>query len=530
VNNINIKKINKVLIANRGEIACRIIKACKELKITSVAIYSEVDKNSLHKISADEAYFIGEAQPKSSYLNIDKIIKIAKDNNCDAIHPGYGFLSENEEFNKRVTQEGLIFIGPKSNEVNLLGSKIQSRRIMIENNIPIVPGFEINQTEIDESNLADIQTKVDKIGFPILVKASAGGGGKGMRIVTNQNELLDSINSAKREALSAFADDSIFIEKYIQNPRHIEVQIAADKYGNIIHLFERECSLQRRHQKIIEETPSIALNSELRNQITKTAIEVVKSVNYESIGTVEFIMDSENNFYFLEVNTRIQVEHPITEMVTGVDLLQLQIKIAEGYELPHKQSDIRQLGHSIECRIYAEDSKNNFMPTGGEVLFLSEPIGKNIRIDSGIIKGTQITPFYDPIMSKVIVYAEDREKARVKMVYALKNTVILGIKNSIPFMINLLNSEEFKSGNTFTNTISNNLEKYNKEVIDFNFDSSNELLNSDENQNEIAVILSAIGLTKEYNSNKNNSYSGNLGNSTNAKDNLWISIGPLKFL
>lgn len=519
---MEIKKINKVLIANRSEIACRIIKACKELGIKTVAVYSEPDKTALHSIMADEAYLIGEAAPKSSYLNIDKLIDVAINSNCDAIHPGYGFLSENKEFNEKVRAAGLIFIGPKSNEVNLLGSKIESRRLMIENNIPIVPGFEVGNLEYSV-----IEGKVVNIGFPVLVKASAGGGGKGMRVVNSTSELEEAINSAKREALSAFGDGDIFIEKYILNPRHIEVQIAADKYGNTIHLFERECSLQRRHQKVIEETPSVALDHDLRENICSTAVKVVKSANYESVGTVEFIMDSDNNFYFLEVNTRIQVEHPITEMVTGLDLLELQINIAQGYELPYKQVDISQKGHSIECRIYAEDAKNNFMPTGGEVLYLKEPTGNGIRIDTGIIKGSVISPFYDPIMSKVIVFAENREKSRIKMIEALKNTVILGVKNSIPFMINLLESEEFKSGNTFTNTISKNLEKFNKEVIDFNLDNKIESFNSDKNLNEIASLLSAIGLTKEAKSNKNNTNYLNLNNS---KDNLWTSIGPIKFL
>lgn len=510
---MEIKKINKVLIANRSEIACRIIKACKELGIQTVAVYSEVDKNSLHTILADESYFIGAAAPKESYLNIDKLIEIAKISGADAIHPGYGFLSENKVFNQRVREEGITFIGPKYQEVELLGSKIESRRIMLENNIPIVPGFEVANLGLNA-----IIEKVEKIGYPILVKASAGGGGKGMRVVANQSELEEAINSAQREALSAFGDNSIFIEKYIVNPRHIEVQVAADKYGNYIHLFERECSLQRRHQKVIEETPSVALNYELRNKITTTAINVVKSVNYESVGTVEFILDQEGNFYFLEVNTRIQVEHPITEMVTGVDLLKLQIAIAEGQKLPYSQSEIKQNGHSIECRIYAEDAKNNFMPTGGEVLFLKEPNGNGVRIDTGIVSGSVITPFYDPIMSKVIVYAENREDARKKMVEALKNTVILGVKNSIPFMINLLNTQEFISGNTFTNTIEDNLDKLNVEMI---------TSNDTQQVNKISKVLSAVALSK----NRNVSNSINKSSNGTLKDqNVWNLIGDMKFL
>lgn len=512
---MEIKKINKVLIANRSEIACRIIKACKELGIKTVAVYSEVDKNSLHTILADEAFFIGAAAPKESYLNIDKLIEIAKISGADAIHPGYGFLSENKSFNQRVREEGITFIGPKYQEVELLGSKIESRRIMIENNIPIVPGFEVADLDIQIIN-----DKVSKIGFPVLVKASAGGGGKGMRVVTNQTELEEAINSAQREALSAFGDNSIFIEKYILNPRHIEVQVAADKYGNYIHLFERECSLQRRHQKVIEETPSVALNEELREKITSTAVNVVKTVNYESVGTVEFILDQEGNFYFLEVNTRIQVEHPITEMVTGIDLLKLQIAIAEGQKLPYSQSEIKQKGHSIECRIYAEDAKNNFMPTGGEVLFLKEPNGNGVRIDTGIMSGSVITPFYDPIMSKVIVYAENREDARKKMVEALKNTVILGVKNSIPFMINLLNTDEFITGNTYTNTIGDNLDKLNGDNI---------ALNQNSQSNKLSKVLSAIALSKNKNIKKSN-FDNRIGSLTPKDQSVWNTIGDIKFL
>lgn len=510
---MEIKKITKVLIANRSEIACRIIKACKELGIKTVAVYSEPDETALHSIIADEAYLIGEAAPKSSYLNIDKLIDVAINSNCDAIHPGYGFLSENREFNEKVRATGLIFIGPKSNEVNLLGSKIESRRLMIDNNIPIVPGFEVGNLEYSV-----IEDKVVNIGFPVLVKASAGGGGKGMRVVNNTSELEEAINSAQREALSAFGDGDIFIEKYILNPRHIEVQIAADKYGNTIHLFERECSLQRRHQKVIEETPSVALDDNLREKICSTAVRVVQSANYESVGTVEFIMDRDGNFYFLEVNTRIQVEHPITEMVTGVDLLKLQINIAQGYKLPYKQSDISQKGHSIECRIYAEDAKNNFMPTGGEVLFLKEPTGNGIRVDTGIIKGSVISPFYDPIMSKIIVHAETRELASLKMIEALKNTVILGVKNSIPFMINVLNSESFISGNTFTNVIGDNLTEWTKDLIDI----------EDENigKKEFSKVLAAIALHK---TNNKKSIDKSI-NPNNPNSNVWVEIGDMKFL
>lgn len=506
------RRIKKVLIANRSEIACRIIRACKELEILTVAIYSEVDANALFVLQADEAVNIGPAAARESYLNIDKILQIAKDKQCDAIHPGYGFLSENEEFNRRVREQGLIFIGPKEKEMELLGSKIESRRLMLKNHIPVVPGFEVITLEIE-----DIKEKVEKIGYPVIVKASAGGGGKGMRVVHSFIDLQEAILSAKREALSAFGDDSIFIEKYIQNPRHIEVQIAADSFGNYIHLFERECSLQRRHQKVVEETPSTALLPELREKITSTAIDVVKSVNYQSVGTVEFIMDNEGNFYFLEVNTRIQVEHPITEMVTGIDLVKLQILIAEGLALPYKQEDIKQLGHSIECRVYAEDANNNFMPTGGEILFLKEPSGNGVRVDSGISRGSVISSYYDPIMSKIIVHAENREFARKKMIEALKSTVLLGVKTSIPFMINLLNSEQFISGNTFTNTIGDNLSDITNRTSGKNIVDS---------ERTLELLLATVALTRQ----NRKSYSNSPTHKSISQESVWIQIGGISFL
>lgn len=440
--------IKKILVANRSEIACRIIKACKELGIRSVAVYSEVDKNALHTLLADEAVYIGESQPLKSYLNMEAIIEAAKKTNCDAIHPGYGFLSEQAEFNRMVRDAGLIFIGSNPESMSLLGSKVQSRKTMLESGVPIIPGMKSATKDINE-----FKKYAAELGYPVLVKASDGGGGKGMRIVRSESALEDSVNSAIRESISAFKSDAIYLEKYIDSPRHIEFQVAADNYGNAVYLFERECSIQRRHQKIIEETPSVALNPELRRKMGETAIKAIKAAGYSNLGTVEFLLDKNGNFYFLEVNARIQVEHPITELTTGVDLVKLQILIASGEKLPFTQDELQQKGHAIECRIYAEDAENNFLPSSGKILFLREPTGLGIRFDSGIYQGCEVPVFYDPIMAKLIVWGSNREEARRRMINALKNTVILGTKTSIGFMIKVIEHPEWISGNTFTNFI-----------------------------------------------------------------------------
>jgi len=442
------KRIKKVLIANRGEIACRIIQALRETNRISVVVYSEADLNALHVKMADYSVHIGDSIPKESYLNIDKIIKAAIENDCDAIHPGYGFLSENWLFCKRVTESGLIFIGPNYNAMKLLGSKTESRELMEKNNIPLVPGFKSNSNNYDEFLE---QAKI--IGFPILIKAAAGGGGKGMRIVRKEEDFKHSFEIAKRESLSAFGSDDVYIEKYIENPKHIEFQIAADKFGNIIHLNERECSIQRRHQKIIEESPSMSLDNSLRFKMGETAKKVCLFANYDNLGTVEFLLDKEKNFYFLEVNARIQVEHPITEETTGIDLVKLQLEISEGKKLPYNQEDIITQGHSIECRIYAEDGNNNFMPSSGKILFYKEPKGKGIRFDTGIYEGFEVPIYYDPILAKLIVKGFNREEARLKIIEALKNTVILGISNSIELIVKILESKEFIENEIFTNTL-----------------------------------------------------------------------------
>lgn len=448
------RKITKILVANRSEIACRVIRACKELGITSVAIYSEADTKALHTQIADEAYLIGPAPALQSYLNMDKIIQTAIEAGCEAIHPGYGFLAENSVFNKKVRDAGLIFIGPNPESMSLLGSKVRSRVTMIEAGVPVIPGMKGSSKNIDE-----FVHNAEKMGFPVLIKSSAGGGGKGMRIVQSIDELPTAVESAMRESLSAFGSDEVYLEKYIESPRHIEFQVAADQYGNAIYLFERECSIQRRHQKIIEETPSTVMDAELRRRMGETAVKVIKTANYDNIGTVEFLVDKDRNFYFLEVNARVQVEHPITEETTGVDLVKLQISIAEGNEIPFSQSDLSQRGHSIECRIYAEDAENNFLPSSGKILFLKEPSGPGVRFDSGIYQGAEVPVYYDPILAKLIVKAENREQARKRMIEALKNCVILGVKTPIKFMIDVLEHPEFISGNTFTDFIQKNMQK-----------------------------------------------------------------------
>lgn len=486
---------SKILIANRSEIACRIIKACKEMGIKTVAIYSDVDKDSLHVKLADEAISIGGNTASESYLDFDKVINAAKQSGADAIHPGYGFLSENHLFNKRVMDEGLTFIGPEPEPMRLLGSKVESRIKMIEAGVPVVPGLKGASKNIDE-----YLSEADKIGFPVLIKASAGGGGKGMRVVNKKEDLEEAINSAMREAKSSFGDDTIFMEKYILEPRHIEIQVARDKFGNAVHLYERECSIQRRHQKVIEESPSIAIDDSIREKMGQAAIMALNAVNYHTVATVEFLLDKEKNFYFLEVNTRIQVEHPVTEMVTGIDLVKLQINLAYGNEIGLKQSDIKQNGHAIETRIYAEDAENNFLPTGGKVLHFDELNNPGIRVDSGIKVGDSISPYYDPIMSKIICYGSNRNEAISKSIYALKNYNLLGVKTSIPYLINILDDEDFRKGNTTTDFISLRNEK---------------LLNFKDNKNHALSIIDLL-------ESKTNTKSNNLKNEYSSP---WQEIG-----
>ncbi|MFQ5583758.1 MAG: acetyl-CoA carboxylase biotin carboxylase subunit [Calditrichia bacterium] len=439
------KKIKKILIANRGEIALRIIRACRELSIATVAVYSEVDRLAVHTLVADEAFEIGPAPPVESYLNIEKIINVARERQCDAIHPGYGFLAENALFAQSCREAGLIFIGPNPEAMELVGDKLKARATMQQAKIPLIPGIDGHLTALE-----DIEKKAKKIGYPLLIKASAGGGGKGMRIVNNYEEFHSALQAAQREAMSAFGDDTVYVEKFIRKPRHVEFQVLADNHGNMIHLGERECSIQRRHQKIIEESPSPALDDNLRQQMGEAACRVMKAAGYNNAGTVEFLLDEKKNFYFLEVNARIQVEHPVTELVTSIDLVKQQIRIASGEALSFSQEDIQQRGHSIECRIYAEDPENNFFPSVGKLLFVKEPHGPGVRCDSGIYTGLEIMHHYDPILSKLIVWDESRDAAIMRMSRALSDYIIMGVKTNIPFMKDVVIHPGFRDGDVHT--------------------------------------------------------------------------------
>jgi acetyl-CoA carboxylase biotin carboxylase subunit len=442
----------KILIANRGEIAVRVIRACRELGIRAAVIYSEVDRASLHVQLADEAYLVGPPAPRDSYLNIDRIIDIAHKAQAEAIHPGYGFLAENPDFAARCEQEGIIFIGPNSRALRLVGDKLMARQTMEAANIPIIPGMKAVGRDF-----AVYAEEAKRLGYPVMIKASAGGGGKGMRIVYEEKELQAALEAGRREALAAFGDESVYLEKYLEEPRHVEFQVLADNHGNIVHLFERECSIQRRHQKIVEETPSQALTPGLRQRMGETAKKVLQVAGYNNAGTVEFLLDKNKNFYFLEVNARLQVEHPVTELTTGIDLVHQQIKVAAGENLAWQQDDIKQRGQAIECRIYAEDPARGFLPSSGKILYLQEPRGPGIRVDSGIYAGWEVPIYYDPILAKLIVWGENREIACRRMVAALRDYVILGIATTIPFLRDVIGHPEFMAGRTTTNFIPQHL-------------------------------------------------------------------------
>ena len=445
---VKVKEFKKVLIANRGEIAIRVARACRKMGIGTVAVYSEADRNALHVRYADEAYFIGPEPANESYLRIDKIVEVAVKSGCDAVHPGYGFLAENSEFVKACEEAGITFIGPNTESMYILGDKTRARQKMIEAGVPVVPG-----TKDPVESLEHALKVAEEVGYPIMFKASAGGGGKGMRLINSPEEFKEVYDLAKGEALSAFGDDRMYIEKAIVKPRHVEIQIARDKHGNAIHLFERECSIQRRHQKVIEESPSLAINDEVRHKMGEAAIKAVAAANYDSVGTVEFLVDKDMNFYFLEVNTRLQVEHPVTEMVTGIDIVKLQIEIAEGKPIPYKQEEIKQIGHAIECRIYAEDPDNNFMPSPGFITGLRLPGGPGVRVDSGVYSRGEVPLYYDPMVAKLVVWDETREDAIARMKRALKEFVVKGIKTTIPFHQKVMRNEDFIKGNISTEFI-----------------------------------------------------------------------------
>lgn len=463
----------KVLIANRGEIAVRIIRACREMGITPVAVYSEADRKALHVRLAEEAYCIGEAKPSESYLNIEKIIEVAKKSKAEALHPGYGFLAENSELVKRCEHEGIIFVGPSSEAMEIMGRKTASRMKMANAGVPIIPG-----TLEPLKDEKDLFRSAEKIGFPLMLKASGGGGGKGLRLVSKKADLLSSFKLARSEAESSFDDPSVYIEKYIDEPHHVEIQILADNAGNIVYLGERECSIQRRYQKVLEETPSPFLDEETRREMGQIAVKAAATVNYKNAGTVEFVVDKDRHFYFLEMNTRLQVEHPVTELVTGIDLVKSQIEIAAGLALNFSQADIKPKGFSMECRIYAEDPDNDFMPSPGKIVHLQTPSGGlGVRDDNGVYEGYTVPLEYDSLLSKLITWGTTRAEAIHRMLRALSEYQIYGIKTTIPFFKRILLHPKFFAGDYNTHFISN-LEK--------------EVDGKDTEEQEVALIAAGV--------------------------------------
>lgn len=445
----------KILIANRGEIALRIIRACRELGIKSVAVFSEADRDSLHTMLADEAICIGPAPSTKSYLDMSRILSAALAIGADAIHPGFGFLSENAKFAKHCDECNIKFIGPSSNIISMMGDKAAARNTMIKAGVPVVPGMEGAVVDVEEA-----EKIAQEIGFPLMIKAAAGGGGKGMRISYGIEDFREKFITAQQEAIKGFSDDSMYMEKYIEKPRHIEFQILADEHGNVVHLGERDCSIQRRHQKVIEEAPSIAIDEKLRKSMGEAAIKAAKACSYVNAGTIEFLLDKDKNFYFMEMNTRIQVEHPVTELVTGVDLIKAQINIAAGKPLGLKQEDIVIRGHAIECRINAENPKFNFRPSPGTIKNLHLANGNGVRVDSHIYVGYKIPPNYDSMLLKLIVYAKDRDEAIAKMRSALGEMVIEGVDTNIDFDYEIINHEAYKNGDTDTHFIETHFKQY----------------------------------------------------------------------
>ena len=441
--------ISKVLVANRGEIAVRFIRACKELGIKTVAIYSDADKEAMHTQLADEAICVGAGKSKDSYLNEINIISAAVTTKCNAIHPGFGFLSENAEFASICEECNIKFIGPSSETMSIMGNKSRARDIMKSAGVPVVPG-----SDGVVATYEDAMVEARKIGFPLMIKASAGGGGKGIRLVRKFEELENAYNTAKSEAKNNFNDDSVYMEKFIENPRHIEFQILGDSFGNVVHLGERDCSVQRRNQKVIEEAPSYILSTELREKMGDVAVRAAKAVNYVNAGTIEFLVDKNNDFYFMEMNTRIQVEHPITEMITNVDIVKEQLKIASGEEMKLNQDMIKIDGHAIECRINAENPSRNFAPCPGKIKFLNLPGGNGIRVDTAVYPGYTIPPLYDSMIAKLIVHGKTREEAIRKMISALEEVVIDGIDSNVDFHISILNNKRFREGSFDTSFIS----------------------------------------------------------------------------
>jgi acetyl-CoA carboxylase biotin carboxylase subunit len=471
--------MKKILIANRGEIALRIMRSAREMGIKTVAVYSEADRTSLHVLYADEAVCIGPAASNQSYLVGEKIIEACKLTGAEAIHPGYGFLSENAGFARLVKASGLILIGPTPEAMEIMGNKLSAKAAALKYKIPMVPGTEEAITDVEDAKLRAIA-----VGFPILIKAAAGGGGKGMRVVERAEDFEEQMQLAVSEALSAFGDGSVFIERYVSSPRHIEIQVLGDTHGNIVHLFERECSVQRRHQKVVEEAPSSILTEEIRNRMGKCAVDVARSVNYVGAGTVEFILDENLEFFFLEMNTRLQVEHPVTEMITGLDLVKEQIKIARGEVLSYRQDDLKINGHAVELRVYAEDPENNFLPDIGTLQTYKTPKGNGVRVDDGFEQGMEIPIYYDPMIAKLITYGKDREEAVERMIRAIDEYEITGIQTTLSFGKFVMQHEAFRSGKFDTHFVS----KY------FNADS---LKSENTEEALMAALFGALSFKKQ---------------------------------
>ncbi len=447
-------KLKKILVANRGEIALRVLKTAKEMGIKVVTVYAEDDKSLPHALFSDEAYSLGTGTLQETYLNKEKLVEIAKTSGSDAIHPGYGFLSENEEFSRMVEDAGIIFIGPTPESIVLMGDKIGSKKALEKIGIPLTPGYH-GDDQCDDT----LMNEARNIGFPVLIKASAGGGGKGMRIVHQESELAEAIRGAKSEGLKSFGSDKVLIEKYVLNPRHIEVQLMSDTHGQHLHFFERECSIQRRYQKVVEETPAPNMSQDLRLQVCQTAVEIAKGIHYRGAGTVEFIMAQDGQFYFMEMNTRLQVEHPVTEMVTGHDLVKFQIMVAQGEKIPLKQSDIKQKGQAIECRIYAEDPDNNFMPSIGKIDRIGTPTLRDVRLDCGFLDGTEVGVNYDPMLAKLVVWGETRDLAISKSILSLDEVLFLGVKTNRDYLKRILGHKNFIAGLTHTHFIPDHKEE-----------------------------------------------------------------------
>ena len=461
------KKITKILVANRGEIAIRVMKTAKKMGIKTVAVFSTADRNALHVKYADEAVCIGEAASSQSYLRGDKIIEVCKELGVDAVHPGYGFLSENSAFAEACEKNNIIFIGPKSKAIEMMGSKLAAKEAVKHYDIPMVPGTEEAITDIEEAKKI-----ASKIGFPILIKASAGGGGKGMRVVEKEEDFVSQMDRAISEATNAFGDGSVFIEKYVTKPRHIEIQIMADSHDNVLYIFERECSIQRRHQKVVEEAPSSILTPEKRKEMGEAAVKVARACDYLGAGTVEFLMDGDLNFYFLEMNTRLQVEHPVSEMISGLDLVELQIKVAQGEVLEMKQEDLQIKGHAMELRVYAEDSMNDFLPNVGFLSTYKLPEGEGIRVDNGIEEGMDVPIYYDPMLSKLVTYGKTREESIELMIKAIDNYHVEGVATTLPFGKFVMEHEAFRSGDFDTGFVKS---YYNPEKMKANLDIEAEI-------------------------------------------------------